>query len=290
MFKSKQSLKNELSIWQKIIMYLFLFFIFIITVIPMWNVLVMSTSTAASAQEAGLKLWWSSFTFEGYEYMFRIAKFGRPFANSLFVTVTSTSIQVILSSLAGYILIQRELPFKKAITSFILVTMMVPGDLTLVPIYQLNKQLNLLNSYTGLIVNGLVSGFCIMLMRNYFLSVPYSLAESARLDGASEFNIFSKIYMPVSIPGAVTIFFLEFVNKWNAIMIPATITTKPEFFTLPLTIRNLIMSTNSTSGAPPVPDNAFMASIVVSAIPLVLIYIFAQKFLLSGITVGAIKE
>ena len=81
----------------------------------------------------------------------------------------------------------------------------------------MNKQLHLINTYSGLILNGLISGFCIMLMRNYFLSVPYSLAESARMDNAGEVRIFASIYMPISLPGAATIFFLEFVGKWNSL-------------------------------------------------------------------------
>ena len=289
MFRNR-SLKNELSFPQKIINWIFLAFIFIIMVIPMLNVLVISTSTALDASQAGLKLWWTKFSIEGYEYVFRVTKLGRPFLNSLFVSFTSTIIQVIISSLAGYILVQRELPFRKAITSFILLTMMIPGDLTLISIYQVNKQLHLLNSYTGLIINGLVSGFCILLMRNYFLSVPESLAESARLDGASELRIFSVIYLPLSIPGLATIFFLEFVGKWNSMMIPATLITDQSLFTLPLMLNSMIINNASVSGAPPAPENAVMAAIVIATVPLILIYVFAQRFLLSGMTLGASKE
>lgn len=289
MFRNR-SLKNELSFPQKIINWIFLAFIFIIMVIPMLNVLVISTSTALDASQAGLKLWWTKFSIEGYEYVFRVTKLGRPFLNSLFVSFTSTIIQVIISSLAGYILVQRELPFRKAITSFILLTMMIPGDLTLISIYQVNKQLHLLNSYTGLIINGLVSGFCILLMRNYFLSVPESLAESARLDGASELKIFSVIYLPLSIPGLATIFFLEFVGKWNSMMIPATLITDQSLFTLPLMLKSMIINNASVSGAPPAPENAVMAAIVIATVPLILIYVFAQRFLLSGMTLGASKE
>ncbi|MEG6612538.1 carbohydrate ABC transporter permease [Pseudoclostridium thermosuccinogenes] len=289
MFRNR-SLKNELSFPQKIINWIFLAFIFIIMVIPMLNVLVISTSTALDASQAGLKLWWTKFSIEGYEYVFRVTKLGRPFLNSLFVSFTSTIIQVIISSLAGYILVQRELPFRKAITSFILLTMMIPGDLTLISIYQVNKQLHLLNSYTGLIINGLVSGFCILLMRNYFLSVPESLAESARLDGASELRIFSVIYLPLSIPGLATIFFLEFVGKWNSMMIPATLITDQSLFTLPLMLKSMIINNASVSGAPPAPENAVMAAIVIATVPLIFIYVFAQRFLLSGMTLGASKE
>ena len=284
-------LRNELTRPQKILAAGFLGIIFLIMALPMWNVIVMSTSTALGASSSGVKLWWDQFSLDGFRYVFEVTKLGRPFINSLFVSVTGTVIQVILSSFAGYVLIQKELPGRKLITSFIMLTMMVPGDLTLISVYIMNRQLDLLNTYSGLILNGLISGFSILLMRNYFTSVPYSLAESARIDGASEFCIFSRIYLPISSPGLATVFFLEFVNKWNNIMLPATLITDPDKFTLPLMLRAMILQTGvSQSGAAMAPDNAIMAAIIISTLPLLFIYIFAQRFLLSGMTLGASKE
>lgn len=167
--------------------------------------------------------------------------------------------------------------------------MMIPGDLTLISVYQLNKQLNLLNSYTGLIINGLVSGFSILLMRNYFDTVPYSLAESARIDGAGEIKIFAGIFMPTSLPGLATVFFMEYVGKWNSIMLPATLITDQDKYTLPLMLKAMITSDAATSGTAIAPENAVMATIIISTIPLLLIYIFAQRYLLEGMNLGAEK-
>lgn len=289
--KSRNKLRNELTLFQKIISGLILGLIFLIMFLPMWNVIVVSTSSTLDATASGVKLWWNSFSFEGYEYVFKVSKLGTPFLNSLYVTLFGTIIQVALSAMAGYVLIQKELPGKKIISSFILLTMMIPGDLTMISAYLLNRQLNLLESYAGLILNGLISGFSIVLMRNYFISIPPSLAESAGLDGASEFRIFRSIYLPVSLPSLSTVFFLEFVAKWNSTTIPAIIVTKQEKFTLPLMLRSLIIQYDvSTSGGMMTPQNAIMAAVVISTIPLLLIYVFAQQFLLSGMTVGASKE
>lgn len=290
MRKKTKAFRNELSIPWKIISVIIIIFLFVTMVLPMWNVIVVSTSSSLSASQSGIKLWWDKFSFEGYQYIFQVTKLVRPFLNSLFVTTIGVTIQVILSAFAGYVLIQKELPFRKLITSFIMLTMMVPGDLTLISIFQLNKQLNLMDSYTGLIVNGLVSGFSILLMRNYFSSVPYSLAESGRIDGASEIRIFAKIYIPISMPGLATVFFMEYVSKWNSIMLPATLITDQKKFTLPLMLKAMILQDNATSGTNLAPDNAVMAAIVISTIPLLLIYIFAQRFLLSGMNLGATKE
>lgn len=288
--RKKNPLENRMNLPQRFVCWLLLGFFFLIMFIPMWNVIVVSTSTILESSASGIKLWWKSFSVEGYEYVFRVTKLARPFLNSLFVSTVATVIQVVLSAFAGYVLIQRELPFKKSITSFIMLTMMILSDLTLISVYQMNKQLHLLNSYTGLIVNGLISGFSILLMRNYFTSVPYSLAESARLDGASELRIFGQIYLPISKPGLATVFFLEFVGKWNSIMLPATLITDQDKYTMPLMLRAMILNDASQSGAAQTPNNAIMATIVISTVPLLLIYVFAQRFLLSGMTLGASKE
>lgn len=287
--KKNKHLANELNLPQKIVMYLFLVCIVLIMAVPMWNVLVVATSSRLSASQSGIKLWWNSFSLDGFEYVFTVTKLLRPFLNSLFVTTVATVIQVVLSSFAGYVLIQKELPFKGAITSFVMLTMMIPGDLTLISVYQLNKQLNLLNSYTGLIMNGLISGFSILLMRNFFETVPYSLAEAARIDGAGEVHIFRKIYLPISLPGLATVFFMEYVGKWNSIMLPATLVTEQNLYTLPLMLKAMILTDASTSGTSFAPDNAVMAAIIISTVPLLLIYIFAQQYLLEGMNLGAEK-
>jgi len=288
--RKRNPLANELTVSQKVINFVFLAIVFMLMFLPMWNVIVVSTSTALESTRAGVILWWRKFSLEGYAYVFSVLKLGRAFFNSMYVSLFSTVSQVILSALGGYILLQKDLPFQRMMTSFILLTMMIPGDLTLISIYQVNKQLGLLNSYTGLIVNGLISAFCILLMRNYFLTVPLSLAESARLDGASEFRIYWNIFLPLSIPGLATVSFLEFVGKWNSIMIPATLVTEQRLYTLRLLLKSVIVDASSISGIPPAPDNAIMASIVISSAPLLFVYFFAQRYLLEGITLGAIKE
>lgn len=282
--------RNELNLIQKVVMYLFLLVVGVIMFLPMWNVIVVSTTTALEASRSGIQLWWRVFSLEGFEYVFQVSKLSRPFLNSLFVTTVGTIIQVLMASFAGYVLIQRDLPFKKGITSFILLTMMIPGDLTMISIYQLNRDLGLLNSYTGLIINGLIAGSSILLMRNYFKSISYTLAESARIDGASELRIFAGIFLPISLPGLATVFFMDFVSRWNSITIPAAILTDEGMYTLPLKLKAMILSTNSVSGTAQIPDNAIMAAIIITAAPLLLIYVFAQKFLLSGLNLGATKE
>lgn len=289
MKKSKVT-RNELTPGLKVINIIILLVVVLTMLIPMINVLTVSFSTRLGSMQPGIKLWPDTWTLEGYKTIWVRASLSRAFFNSVFVSVLGTLIQVFLSSLAGYVLIQKDLPFKKTITSIIMLTLMIPGDLTLISIYALNKQLGLLNSYQGLIINGLVSGFAILLMRNYFLSVPDSLGESARIDSAGELSIFTRIYLPLSIPGLASLTFIEFIGKWNSLMIPVTIISEQKYYTMPMVLKQLAFSTDSTSGVDFIAPNAQMAAIVISVIPLLVMYAFAQRYLIGGLTVGASKE
>ena len=280
---------NELSKGLKLTNGVILLLVFFTMMIPMINVLAVAFSTRLGSMEPGVILWPREFSVEGFVTIWQRANLSRAFSNSSFVSVTATFIQVILSALAGYVLVQKDLPFRRAISSVILFTMMIPGDLTLISIYALNKQLGLLNSYAGLIINGLVSGFSILLMRNYFLNVPESLAESGRIDNASEMRILTSIYLPLSIPGLAAITFLEFIGKWNALMLPVTIITDAKKYTLPMVLKSLAFANDGTSGIDIIAPNAQMAAIIISILPLVILYAFTQRFLIGGLTLGASK-
>jgi len=200
-----------------------------------------------------------------------------------------TLFHVLMAALAGYILTQKDLPFRSIMTSFILLTMTVPNELTMIGIYAVNRDLGLLNSYTGLIVNGMVSGFSVFLMRNYFQGIPLSLAESARIDGAAELTIFSKIYLRLSIPGLMTIGTLELIRRWNNINLVVTLISDMKKWTLPVVLRSILFEQTSTSGTSYIFANAKMAAVVLTAIPLVVLYFFTQSFFTSGVMIGAVK-
>ncbi len=280
---------NRLSSGWRLLFGILLFTFFILTLIPLLNVLAVSFSERAESMEPGIKLLPTTPTIEGYSTIWNRISLDRAFFNSLFVSSVSVVLQVLLSSLAAYVLIQRDLPGRRLLTSIILLTLMIPGDLTLISTYLLNRQLNLLNSYTGLIVNGLISGFAIMLLRNYFQQVPESLAESARIDGATELRLFFGVYLPLSIPGLASIGFLEFVGKWNALMIPVSIISRQELYTLPMLLKLVTFSTESTSGIDFIAPNAQMAAVVITVLPLIALYFLVQNYLIEGLTFGATK-
>jgi putative aldouronate transport system permease protein len=258
--------------------------------LPMLNVLSVSLSTQAKSDSPGMVLWPNPPTFEGYQFIWKYTNLATPFFNTVYVSVVGTVLHVILASLAGYILCQPNLPLKKGMTTFVLLTMTVPYELTMIGIYAVNKDLGLINTYTGLIVNGMISGFSVFLMRNYFQAIPQSLAESARIDGASELRIFSAIYLRLALSGLLTIGTLELIRRWNNITMTVTLISDMKKWTLPVVLRFILFDQTSTSGTSYIFANAKMAAVVLTALPLIVLYFFTQSFFSSGIMIGSIKE
>jgi putative aldouronate transport system permease protein len=168
--------------------------------------------------------------------------------------------------------------------------MAIPGEVIMIPLYMVYKDLSLLNSLNALILSGFVSGFSILLMRNYFLSVPYEMAESARIDGAGEWRIFITLFLPLASAGLATVTLFEFVSRWNQYTAAVLYLTDTSKYTLQIALRSLIIDTSATSSSFIITNNVRMAGIVIGLLPLVVIYPFVQKFFVKGIMIGSVKE
>jgi putative aldouronate transport system permease protein len=259
-------------------------------IVPFLNVLAVSVSGPLASSRPGIHLWPEAFTFEGFRTVWVNVGLERAFVNSVIVTSIGTTLHVILASLAGYVLIQKDLPGKKLLVAFIIGTMAVPSELIMIPLYVVMKQLNLLNTLAALVISGLVSGFSILLMRNFFAGVPYDLAESARIDGASDFRIFTNIYLPLSKAGDATIALFELVGRWNQFLQVILFINDSSKYTLQVALQTLVTENMSTSGTSMVTPNVRMAGIIIAILPLIAIYPFMQKYFVQGISLGAVKE
>ncbi|UVI31264.1 carbohydrate ABC transporter permease [Paenibacillus spongiae] len=269
---------------------LFLLFLVATMLIPIWNTLVISLSSNASSMEVGLKMWPSEFSFEGYQTVWKTVRLWEPFLNNTIVTVVGTTLHVVLSAMAGYVLIQRGLPGRNLMISLIMLTMTIPGEAIMIPVYQVVKELDLLNTLTSLVVSGLVSGFSVLLIRNYFLSIPYELNESARIDGAGNMWIFVRMYLPLAKAGLATIALFEFVGKWNQFTPALLYITDQSKLTLQIALRSLVVESDATSSNFFMTPNVRMAGVMIAIIPLIVIYPFVQKFFVKGIMLGSTKE
>lgn len=262
----------------------------LVMVIPFVNVLAIAFSEALASMEHGIILWPRKFSVDGFSTVWINLDLQRAFMNSLIVTSIGTALHVMLSCFAAYVLIQKDLPGKNLMLVFILATMAIPGELIMIPLYMVNKQLGLLNTLTALIFSGLVGGFSILLLRNFFAGVPYDLAESAKIDGASDFHIFRTIYLPLSQAGIATIALFELVGRWNQFLPVILYINDSRKYTLQVALQALVTENMGTSGMSMVTPNVRMAGIVIAILPLVLLYPFMQRYFVQGITLGSVKE
>ncbi|HVL22921.1 MAG TPA: carbohydrate ABC transporter permease [Thermomicrobiales bacterium] len=259
-------------------------------IIPFVNVLAVAFSAPLASMEHGIVLWPRQFSVDGFSTVWINLDLQRAFINSVIVTVSGTFLHVVLACFAGYVLIQRDLPGKRLMLVLILATMAIPGELIMIPLYIVNKNLGLLNTLYALIFSGLVSGFSILLLRNFFVGVPYDLAESAKIDGASDFHIFRTIYLPLSQAGIATITLFELVSRWNQFLPVILYINDSSKYTLQVALRALVTENLGTSGMSMVTPNVRMAGIVIAILPLIVIYPFVQKYFVQGITLGSVKE
>jgi putative aldouronate transport system permease protein len=238
----------------------------------------------------GIRLWPEVFSLEGYVSVWTRIQLWRPFLNNVIVTAVGTLAHVILCSMAGYVMMQKGMPGKKFMVSFVLITMMIPSEAIMIPVYIMFKELSLLNSLNALIISGVISGFSILLMRNYFQSVPFDMMESGRIDGANDFRIFATMYLPLAKSGLATIALFEFVSRWNQFTPSLFYITNQKLFTLQAALRSLVLQSDATSSNFFVTPNIRMAGVMIAMLPLILIYPFIQKYFVKGIMVGSTKE
>ena len=268
----------------------FLVTLMLMMIVPFLNVLAVAFSGPLASMARGIILWPREFSVEGFRIVWVNLDLQRAFMNSVIVTTAGTALHVALSCFAAYVLIQKNLPGKTIMLVFILATMAIPGELIMIPLYIVNKQLGLLNTLWALIFSGMVSGFSILLLRNFFAGVPYDLAESAKIDGASDFRIFRSIYLPLSQAGIATIALFELVSRWNQFLPVILYINDSSKYTLQVALNALVTENLATSGTSMITPNVRMAGIVIAILPLIILYPFMQKYFVQGITLGSVKE
>ena len=206
----------------------------------------------------------------------------RGLLNSAFLASATVLIQLLFSSLAGFALAKYEFKGKRALTVLMLATLMIPGQLTMAPLYELLHHLGLVDTYLGLLIPGAVSVFGIFLFRQSIVQVPNELIHAARIDGCSEFRIYWDIIMPVSRPMIGAFSLMSFMGTWNSFLWPQIILHHKELFTLPIALNQLRGAYDNEAGM-------LMAGTLVSVVPVVILFLALQKEFMAGLTAGAVK-
>jgi len=259
-------------------------------IVPLVNILAVSFTTDLESYENTIKLFPRQPSIEGYVTLFQRVSILRPFLNNVYVTIVGTFLHVIICSMAGYVLIKEKFFGKTILVYAVTIPMMIPFEMIIIPVYITVKHLGLMNTLWSVTIVGVVSTFSILLMKNYFEGIPKSLEESAFIDGAGESTVFFRIYLPLAKAGLATITIFQFVVKWNHLLTAILFLNSPEKYTLQIALKSLVVSQELTSTTQSVANNTRMAGIVIAIVPLIFVYVFAQKYFIKGIMIGAVKE
>ena len=261
----------------------------LVCLILLYPVFVMVSGSLKSAGELALNA--SGFpqapTLENFRrlFVFNSGLIVRTYGNSIFVAAAYTVLVVIVASLAGFAFAKFAFGGRDILFLLLLVTMMIPVELNITPLYLFFSRINWLNTYRVQIIPGVANVFSLFLMRQYMVTVPNSLLEAARMDGASDFFIFRKVMLPVSIPALGALAILQFLSKWNELVFPKIMLTKERL--MPIMV--ILPTLNEIDSARSVPWELVLAGCTLVTLPLIVVFLLFQDKFLSSVTLGAVK-
>jgi ABC-type glycerol-3-phosphate transport system permease component len=225
----------------------------------------------------------SPITLANYIHVLTRIPFLRYFANSVLVSLVTTLGHVFFDTLAAYAFAKLTFPGRDKIFFIMLLALMVPFQVNLIPLYKIMATLHWTDTYLALIVPNLTSIFGIFLMRQFMMTIPNELLDAARIDGCSEFGVFRKVALPLALPGIATLIIFTFMGTWNDFLWPRIVTKTEKLYTLPVGLAQLQMKNTSNVAQ-------IMAGTVLTALPMIIVFLFMQRQFIEGMTAGALKE
>ena len=282
-----------------IVVYFLLAIVGIVTVYPFYYTIICSFNDGMDLMKGGVYLFPRKFTLANYHLFLNDADWMHAFWISVAKTIIGTGLCVAFTSMFSYALSRRNLMFKKAYRFLVVFTMYFSGGL--IPYYILLKELHLLNTFLVYVIPGMVNGFFVMTGINFFSSIPETVLESARIDGASEFQVLSKIVLPVSKPFLATLALFSAVGQWNSWLDSAYYVRDNSLRTLSykmMTTINQTLASAANADAAGQMSQANTATtftvqataMVVSMLPIMCVYPVLQKYFVQGMMIGAVKE
>lgn len=266
---------------KKIPLYIFLTLVTIITVFPLYTVFVMGTYVSEDIFK-GLPLFPGTYFIENCKTIVK-SNFPLAYVNSLIVSISSVIISVLSSAMIGFALAKYEFKGKKIINTIVVVTMMIPGQISIIGFISEMRFMGLNNTLLPLIVGWVSNSFGAFFMLQFIKdSVPNEIIESARLDGCSELGIFFKIVLPFIKPGAMTLATLVFLWSWNSYLLPLIMLSKETLYTIPLAVS--VLGTNYRMDY-----GAIMCALSFAIFPIIIVFCMASKTFIRGIAAGAVK-
>jgi len=270
---------------RKVFGYLILGLIALSMLMPFFAMINLSFSPSNEIFSYPPKLFSKHFTFENYRNVFASIPVAKYFLNSLFVALITTLGQVMFSAFAGYAFARLKFKGSGVLFLVLLITMMVPPQVNIIPLFFLMRELHLVDTYQALIIPGFFGGFGVFMLRQYFLGLPKDFEESAKMDGCNIFQTFYKIALPLALPSIATLSIFTFVSSWNSFMWPLIITSSDKMRTLPvgLAIFNGSFREITLWGD-------LFACAVICTIPVIVVFLVGKKYFINDLLQGSVKE
>lgn len=233
------------------------------------------------------KEWWQdwipkSFVWQNYVKAWKVVPFARFYLNSIFVTLVTTAGQVFTSAMAGYAFARLQFPGRDKLFMGYLATMMIPGAVTMIPVFVLLRTLGWIDTYKALIIPGIFSAYGTFMLRQFFMTLPRDLEDAAKIDGCSYLGIFWHIILPLSRPALATLTTFTFMGTWMNFMWPLIVVNSQEKFTLPVGLA-YFQSVHHTDWT------LLMAGSMMMLLPILVVFVFNQRYFVEGIKLTGIK-
>lgn len=223
------------------------------------------------------------FTFEHYLNLFTRGNLARYLFNSAFLSVAVTFISLIINSMAGYAFAKYRFKGKNSLFKLLVASMVIPAQVTMLPLFLMLNKMGFINTYMGVIIPGMAGIFGIFLIRQFAMSIPDSLIEAARIDGATDFKIYWSLILPLCKPILITLAIFTFMGTWNDFLWPLIVMTDDSMYTLPVALANLSLEHVQDT-------ELMMAGSVMTTLPVLILFASVQKYYISGIMAGGLKE
>jgi ABC-type glycerol-3-phosphate transport system permease component len=257
----------------------------IISIFPLYWMVITSLQSRGETFVLPPHLFVTEPVWRNYLEVFSKTNFATGFLNSTFVTIVKTFFTLLFSAMGGFAFAKYDFPGRNALFVFLLGTMMIPGVVTLIPIFMVIVSIGWVDTYQALIVPGLASAFGIFLMRQYMLTIPDELLAAARIDGAGDLRLFFQLALPMSVPPLITLAIFTFFANWNDLFWPIIIIRTAAHYTLPLTIM-LLRSRFPLN----VDYSVIFAASFMATIPTLLVFFWLQRHFTGDVLSGALRE
>ena len=275
---------------------IFIIFFLSIIIFPLWNILVLSFNDGHDAMKGGIYLIPRKFTLENYRTILKDPALYQSFAVTIAKTVVGVVAHLFVTGVAGYAMSKKELIGRNIFIKMGIITMYFSGGM--IPLFLVIRSLGLLNSFWVYIIPVLFSFYDMVILMNFFRSLPISLEESAQLDGAGFFQIFLRVILPLSLPVLATIVLFHGVYQWNDFFTAKLYITDKSLYPIQYHLYQILTSSGAASSAKSgvyiarefTTQSIQQAMMVVTTLPIIMVYPFLQKYFISGMLIGGVKE